>query len=179
MNKSIYEEKVHTYNYCLDNFKNIQELIKFADQKASGLLVVYGFLITIFINFFTDSEFISIQEATIKEWITLVLGLIFCITMIVQIFYIVFKVIFPRRASNYYNEVNCTFYYEHISKMKKTDFIDFIKSEDIDENIESIASQIYEVSKILDKKHENIRIAVILLVFSVISLVGYVILLKY
>ena len=178
MEKSIYEDYVHTYNYCLDNFKNIQELIKFADQKASGLLVVNGFLITIFINFFSNSQFISIQEASTKDWVVLVLGLLFCVTMIGQIVYIVFKIIFPREASNYDNEINCIFYYEHVCKMKKTDFIELIKSEDIDKNINDIASQIYEVSKILNKKHENIRRAVILLIWSIIFLLGYVTLLK-
>lgn len=92
MEKSIDEEKVYIYNYCLENFKNIQELIKFADQKASGLLVVYGFLITIYINFLENTKFIGLQEASIKNWGVLILGLGFCITMIVQIYYVVFKI---------------------------------------------------------------------------------------
>ena len=93
MEKSIDEEKEHTYNHCLENFKNIQELIKFADQKASGLLVVHGFLISIYINFFEDTKFIELKEASIKNWLILVFGLGFCITMIVEIYYVVFKII--------------------------------------------------------------------------------------
>ncbi|MBC6695800.1 hypothetical protein H9L25_03315 [Terrisporobacter mayombei] len=177
MEKSIDEEKAHIYNHCLENFKNIQELIKFADQKASGLLVVYGFLITIYINFFEDTKFIGLQEASIKNWMILLLGLVFCITMIVQIFYVVFKIIVPRKASNYENEAKCTFYYEHVAKMGKINFIELIRNESIDSNIDDVASQIYEISRILDKKYENIRFCIKLLILSVISLIGYVILL--
>lgn len=176
MEKSIDEEKEHTYNHCLENFKNIQELIKFADQKASGLLVVYGFLITIYINFFEDTKFIELKEASIKNWLILVFGLGFCITMIVQIYYVVFKIIVPRKASNYRNETN-TFYYEHISKMEEIDFIESIINEDIDSNINNVASQIYEISRILDTKYDNIRFCIELLILSVISLIAYVILL--
>lgn len=83
----------------------------------------------------------------------------------------------PRKASNYENEIKCTFYYEHIRKMQKSDFIESIKSEDIDSNINNIASQIYEISRILDTKYDNIRFCIKLLMLSVIALIGYVILL--
>lgn len=61
--------------------------------------------------------------------------------------------------------------------MQKSDFIESIKSEDIDSNINNIASQIYEISRILDTKYDNIRFCIKLLMLSVIALIGYVILL--
>ncbi|MGL5714644.1 MAG: Pycsar system effector family protein [Paraclostridium sp.] len=178
INKEDEKEKEHIYNYCLDSFENIQGLIKFADQKSSGLLVIQGFLITIFINFFSDSQFVSMQKASFKEWLTFIFGLLFCITIIAQTLIIILKIIFPRGARNYENKDKCTFYYEHISKMDKSNFIELVKSENIDENINAIAGQVYEVSKILEKKHENIKNTVGLLILSVIFLVIYVILLK-
>ncbi len=41
-------------NYALESFKNIQDLIKFADQKAGAILVVIGLIFTAFVQYLSN-----------------------------------------------------------------------------------------------------------------------------
>ena len=43
--------------YALESFKNIQDLIKFADQKAGALLVVIGLVFTAFVQYLEKLTF--------------------------------------------------------------------------------------------------------------------------
>lgn len=43
-------KKINRVNYVIDNFKNIKELIRFTDQKAGAILMMYRFILSAFIQ---------------------------------------------------------------------------------------------------------------------------------
>jgi hypothetical protein len=43
--------------YALESFKNIQDLIKFTDQKSSAVLVVIGLVFTAFVQYIEKLTF--------------------------------------------------------------------------------------------------------------------------
>ena len=162
-------------NYLIENFKNIQDLIKFVDQKAAVLLVVCGLLLTIFIE--TSKNLVLIEVFQNNNgvsffWniVTLILG-VFFIVLLVLIFYIcVFSILRPKFAENYKNEEFSSFYFEHIAKMDIITLNDKI-SELTEEKIsKELTNQIYEISKILLNKSKKCAFAMKILFCSIVLL---------
>ncbi|UYZ19944.1 Pycsar system effector family protein [Mesobacillus jeotgali] len=140
-----------------ENFKNIQDLIKFIDQKAGALLVLYGFLLTAFIEFSKKLSFVNINEITglnekILSFLTLITGLALVLFITYQFYIIIVLILKPRTAKHYQTGESSLFYYYHISKIGKEQLIDQYKSMDEDALTVNLLGQVFEVSKILDKK---------------------------
>jgi hypothetical protein len=165
------------------NHSNIQELIRFIDQKAGALLVIYGFILTalveyskdlIFINPFKLSKFpdifISMLLFLAGAWILFL--------MLYQIYVVIFKIIRPRKAVNYTQEEISTIYFNHISKSKKEDFIKLYTELPDDKVQKELLDQIYEVSCILSQKSENFNSILKWLYTSIISMLLFIFLCK-
>ena len=87
-------------NYALESFKNIQDLIKFADQKAGAVLIVVGLIFTAIVQYLEKLTF-SNENITVIGTITFITGLATLICMIVVLYYSIFKILKPRFARNY------------------------------------------------------------------------------
>jgi len=166
------------HDYLLENFKNIQELIRFSDQKAGALLVVYGFLVTIFLEFIKGNSLVNPFVYGCKMIIIYLIGFCFIISMLVQIYYIVFKIILPQNAKHYKSKDLCYFYYGHIAEMNKTDFVFNGNKRSNDDLTKDILTQIYEVAKILKRKNRNLRVASICTLTSIGILSSYILIIK-
>lgn len=143
-----------------ENFKNIQDLIKFIDQKAGALLVLYGFLLTAFIEFSKTLKFVNLN--TINDTsqmffslLTLLVGLILILLITYQFYIIIALILKPRNAKHYQTNQLSLFYYEHISKMEKEELINRFKNVEEEKLTEDLIEQVFEVSKILDQKTIN------------------------
>ena len=162
-------------NLALENLKNIQEMIRHIDQKVYLTLVVYGFLITIYLEeaktliFKNPFSFLGIK--CFMSLMTFASGLFFCVSIIIQIYFILFKIICSRNAKNYKEkESNCLFYFEHIKKMGKQKFLKKFKNSEI-KLLDDILTQIYEVSCIFEKKSRNYNKLLKYIFLSIVSLI--------
>lgn len=162
--------------FALETFKNIQEIIRFIDQKASLLLVITGAIIPVFIE--CSKELSIIRTHNIVESLTFLAGLVLVSLVIFEIYFIVFKIINIRAASHYKPNELSVFYFGHI--ITDTRYVYQNKFKQLPDNkIEKeITAQIYEVSNILDNKVKNIRIASYFLVGEIIALLIFILLTK-
>lgn len=170
-------------NYAFENFKNLQDLIKFIDQKANFLLAVYAVLFTTFVSFAKDLNFINPFSAysgykALFSLSVLLSGLAFIGYTGWQIYLILFKIIKPRKAENYGITDDSNFYYEHITGKTKEAFMTSISftANDDEKIFKEISSQIYEVARILKKKQDNFNKVVVHLGCSIVILTIYIIL---
>jgi hypothetical protein len=161
-------------NYALESFKNIQDLIKFADQKAGAILVVIGFIFSAFVQYLGNLVF-SLANPTFIGVLTFVAGIgtMVCISFV--LYYSLFKILKPRLSKNYREEELSTFYFEHVSKESKNLHTKF---ETITEEImlRDILDQKIEVSNILNEKHKNLSTSFVWLFFSLISSMTFILL---
>lgn len=165
------------------NHSNIQDLIKFIDQKAGALLIIYGFLFTATIEFAKDLEFINpfMLNEPIKSLfsiITFISGLAIIILLIYQIYIVLFEIIKPRGAKNYTQEEQSIIYFDHISKRSKTEFLSYfnqISDDDFGEIIEKeLIQQVYEISCIMKSKSEKFNEVLKFLFISVFLLLTFI-----
>lgn len=166
--------------FALEDLKNIQELIRFTDQKAGAVLVVYIFILTTFINMTIALDFINPftldnPQSMIFSCLTFLTSAALVALMVFQIYYIIFKVLRPRMAQEYRKGEGCVFYFDHINNMAKNDFIR--RFNDIKESklLDEITSQVYEVAKILCEKNRKFKIVLRCLFISLIMLLSYII----
>ncbi|MFQ5863828.1 MAG: hypothetical protein ACE5IW_01205 [bacterium] len=166
-------------NFALESFKNTQELVRFLDQKAAAILVVYGFILTAFIEFSKGLSFVSLyQLSDFKVHFLSVLaflsGLALITILLYQFYFIMFKVIKPRYAKYYSKKERSLFYFEHISKREKGKF--FKEHEDLSENkiLNEILGQVYEVSKITNEKTEQLSKTITFLYVSILVLLLFI-----
>lgn len=165
-------------SFALEDFRNIQDLIKFIDQKAGAVLLVFGFILTAFIDFARDMVIISPKGANAISIVTFIAGLVLVVDLIYQIYFILFKVIDPQKAKNYCSNEKCLFYFEHIASMEKEHFMKQFSDMDEDDIEKEILGQVYEVAKILDNKRNNFCISLRHLYGSAILLLVFILLTK-
>ena len=161
-------------NYALESFKNIQDLIKFADQKAGAILVVIGLIFTAFVQYLGNLTF-SLTNPTFIGVLTFIAGIGTIVSLSFVIYYSIFKILKPRFAKNYQEGELSTFYFEHISKDSKNIHTKF---ETITEAImlKDILDQKIEVSNILNEKNQNLSISFVWLFFSLITSMTFILL---
>lgn len=165
--------------FAIEDFKNIQELIKFVDQKSGVLLVVYGFLLTTFVEITKNLTFINPFKLTsilskILSISCFLGGTSFVIVSLIQIYVILFRIIQPKLASNYNNRDVCLYYFDHIATLTKQTFITrFGTLTNTNKMTNEVLSQIYEVSKILKNKQKYFCICTKLLFASIIAIMTY------
>lgn len=158
-------------DFSLENLKNVQDLIKFVDQKASALLVVYGLILALFIetakSFFLKFPPNSLFGGPILTIFVFLLGIVLFCVLITQICYLLFFVFKPKMAQNYIQEEKSVFYYEHISDFKRSDFIKKINSLTETQMLEEINKQVFEVAKIMNTKSHKLCVTINLCFWSI------------
>ena len=123
---------------------NVQNLIKFADTKINVLLVISGVTTT-----FILTNFQGLFDLFIISKIAL--GLFFIAFLIFLVFSLL--TIAPRKDNHTGNSVSKTIYFEHIaSRIEVKDFINDYTKLDDQEFQSDILYQVFENSKIADKK---------------------------
>ncbi|WP_208592339.1 hypothetical protein [Gracilibacillus suaedae] len=169
------------------NYTNIQELIRFMDQKAGALLVVYGFLFTATIEFAKNLDFInpftySNDFKIVISIFTFLVGFSLTILLTYQVYIVIFKVIKPREAIGYTQEENSIIYYKHISTLKKNEYLDHIKQlpeieSDLEDTLQKeLSSQIHEISRIMAYKSEKFNFVLNILFLSIFLLLLFILL---
>jgi len=163
--------------YLKASFLNIQELIRFTDQKVASALVVSGIEIGIFYEI-SKRMVISIASISVLPIISAILGAAFVVTMILILCTSIFGVLRPRTAKHYKGSEYSTFYFEHIARCDKATLKAATRDLDNETQEAELADQLYEVSKILDKKNRSCSRVLALLFASILILGAYVLLLS-
>ncbi|MFW9929883.1 MAG: hypothetical protein ACFFD1_10865 [Candidatus Thorarchaeota archaeon] len=166
-------------DFLLEDFKNIQELIKFIDQKAALILVVCSILLSVFIEISRKLSLSSIDTLKnngnlLNGILTFTLGVAF-IFMIVIIFYLcIFHILKPKFAKHYNLMDSSLFYFEHIANKEKKAFK--IDIEKLNENLmfDNISDQIFETSKILYKKSKSCALTMNILFATILNLLLFI-----
>lgn len=149
------------YSFTIDTFKNIQDLIKFIDQKSSAILVIFGFVLTAFVSNANKLHFVN--PFTLSLWegilstITFLVGLATMVLMLIKIRIIINKILRPRKAAHYLPNNFSLFYYEHIKLLGKEQYLLEMQSMNEGKAEQEIAEQIFEVSNILSQKTEYLH----------------------
>jgi hypothetical protein len=138
-------------SFALENLKNIQEMIRFADAKAGAILVVYGFIISLYVEIGKSISF-CIKNISIFSSITFVCGFAAGSVILHQVISIILNIVRPRMATDYNSEDRCLYYFDHIARCTKVDIVDSIQNIDEKSMVNDIASQIHENAKILNRK---------------------------
>ncbi|MCF8230550.1 MAG: DUF5706 domain-containing protein [Bacteroidales bacterium] len=123
---------------------NNQDMVKFADSKIKFLLVISGISTTYVLTNFNSLLLIGLP-AQILIGVFLIAFLLFIVFALLTIY--------PRYASNTDMSVPKLIYHHHVSQRNKaleyrTDF----KETEENEFLDDVLYQVYEVSKIADKK---------------------------
>lgn len=163
--------------FSLESFKNIQDLIKFTDQKTGAVLVLSGVLLTALFRVLRELVFIPPLQATFIEIITFIFGLMTFTSLFIIVYISINKILKPRLAKNYNSDDSSIFYFEHLSKLGKENI--YLKYAELkeDDMIRFIVDQQYEISKILELKIKFLNIAFMFLFLSVAFLSIFLILL--
>jgi hypothetical protein len=170
---------MNKYEYSFENYKCIQELIRFADQKAGAILVIYGFLLTMFFEVNKYNYILNPFLYGVKMVFIYAIGTVFIFLMLLQMYFIIFKIIFPGKSTvNTIIGINNCLYYEYIASISQKKFIEKIKSQTDSEILYDMSVQLHETSKILKRKMDNIRIALIFLFIAIIFFVAYILLIN-
>ena len=139
---------------------NVQNLIKFADTKINVLLIISGVTTTFILTNF--------QELFALCFISkITLGLFFVSFLVFIIFSIL--TISPRKDNHTGNSVSKTIYFEHIaSRVEVKDFINDYTKLDESGFQSDLLYQVFENSKIADKKFKCYKKSLISLQFQLL-----------
>ncbi len=165
--------------FALESFKNIQELIKFTDQKAGGVLVVIGLELTVFLSCIDKLDFHK-NYLTLFSITTILLGMITAFLLIYTLYISVFKILRPRLANHYSGYDLSLFYFNHLASMTdKTGMFDQFKNTDDDKILRNFTDQIFEVSKICNTKINELHKSMNFLFSSIISLAIFILVSRF
>lgn len=161
--------------FAIEAFKNIQDLIKFVDQKAGAVLVVAGLIFTGYVNFLSELSLATSKSITVIGVLVFLASLAttICLTMVITI--IIFKVLNPRNAKHYKSKELSLFYYEHIFQTGKEKVFEKYKTIDEETILKNIIDQQYEVSNILKEKTIELGKSLKWLFFSIVSVMIFII----
>jgi len=70
-------------NFSLESYKNIQELIKFTDQKAGVLLVISGIVLSTFLQFSNKFVLFPLVSASPFERLIYILGVVTVLSLLI------------------------------------------------------------------------------------------------
>lgn len=156
--------------FALESFKNIQDLIKFIDQKAGAILVLAGLLFSAFIELSKELAFTSFQDATICGVLAAITGFATVICLTYMVYVSIDKILRPRLANHYTNGELSLFYFEHIAGLNKDELL--VSYEILDETkmIKYLVEQQFEISKILKKKTDALSSVFTYLFIAIVAL---------
>lgn len=163
-------------NLAIESFKVNQELIKFVDQKAGIVLVVFGFILSIYIKTIENLTFVNPFQlnnifGTLSSLFIFILSISLGVTLLLQIYFITFKIILPRNAKHYKKSDDSLFYFEHIKNLGREKYFNQFNNLKGSEILSQILCQNYELSVIITKKNRFLTIAIKLLFYTIIQLV--------
>jgi hypothetical protein len=149
-------------SFALESFKNVQEIIRFIDAKAGAILVVYGIVLTVFLEFCSGLKFVNPNDIvglreSIISIVTLIIGVIIVISLVYQLYYTIIQILNPKLASNYKEDERSIFYFWHIAEMKKNELLQRYQTATEEVIIEEIVGQLFEVSRILKIKTYRLK----------------------
>ncbi|KTS72312.1 hypothetical protein NS115_24415, partial [Paenibacillus jamilae] len=177
-NESGKENFMSNSTFALESLRNIQELIRFIDTKASALLVVYGLILTVFMDTAKKMSFLNITKLNfynaLVSVLVLIVGLTLSFLLIYQLYFIIMQVLKPRLSFNYKEEEHSIFYFEHVASMKKSDVVKGYLTANEATMVEEIVGQVYEVSKIMKIKTHRLKKAMEYLFVNLILLLVYI-----
>lgn len=154
-------------SFALESFKNMQDLIKFSDQKAAAILVVSGVIFTAFFKFSSSLTISStFNFLSVLTFISLFLT---ASSLIIVVYVVTMRILKPRLAESYNDDELSLYYFEHIAYMGKAHLKIEYENLDDEKIREFLIDQQYEVSKILKRKIENLNLSFRLLFFSVVA----------
>lgn len=160
---------------AFESFKINQDLIKFIDQKASIVLVIFGALTTIYLNVVNSLALLNPFRINgffnlIHPILLFALTASLLLTLVILIYVLIFKVILPRYASHYKKDEISLIYFDHISKLARDDYISSFLAQKDDDILNSLLAQNYELSNIITIKQKFLSITIKLLFYSIIQL---------
>lgn len=170
-------------DFSIQNFLNIQEIIRMLDQKSNVLLVIYGIILSLFVSVIDETSFVNLNTfdlkiLKLKAILLFILTIEIIVLLNIQVYILIFKIIKPRTANHYEKNCNSLFYYKHISEMKKEDFIKAMSSASELDLDKAVQEQVYEVSKIATQKQKYYNILAFMLFITYMSLFLYIVLVK-
>ena len=163
--------------FAVENYKVTQDLIKFIDQKAGALIVVYGVIFTFLSKALGVLNIDKIIHAHNKVLavISLFVGSMFIIFMFVQLYYIIFRIIKPRVRQDY-QEAKSLVFFGHIANTDINEYVSKFSNLTDEEMVNEVTTQLHRISIIIDKKSRNLGIAINYLYVSFVMLFLYMIL---
>lgn len=166
--------------YAIENFKNMQELIKFADQKAGAIIVVYGFILSMSYEVSKSLVFCVPNKANVGMLgiLTFVVGATLLCLIVAQIYYILNSILKPRLANNYNHSDSCLYYFEHVAAKDKAEVMSCFANMDEATMISDVSSQVYEVSNTLTTKMQMISRVINNFTYVVIIMIMFILLTK-
>lgn len=162
-------------DYALESFKNIQDLIKFADQKAGAVLVVTGLIFTGYVQYLERLTLSHNENLSSLEVVTFGASTMTLLSLFVVIFYTIFEVLKPRTAKYYNEEESSIFYYEHIFKKGKVEVLAKYDVTDEHQMLKDLVDQQHEIAGILTQKNNALSTAFIWLFISLVSVTLFII----
>lgn len=158
--------------YLLSSFNNVQSLIQFADQKVASILLVDSITIGIFVSQAKEFSF-SINNLSFWNIVTFISGLIFVILNILILYKGIMKVLRPAFAKHYSSNDFSLFYFGHIASHNKTEVFEESKKINDKRITKELSDQLFEISKILNRKNREINKIAVYLFFSILSFVVF------
>lgn len=155
--------------FALESFKNIQDLIKFVDQKSSAVLVVTGLIFTGYIQFLQGLTFSFTENLNFFGIMTFVSSMSTLLSLLMVVYISIFKVLKPRTAKHYSKDETSLFYYVHIAKVGKESILESYKTVNTEIMLKNIIDQQHEVSAILNEKTKELSSSFTWLFVSIVS----------
>jgi len=162
--------------YAIENFKNMQELIRFADQKAGAIVVVYGFIVTATYESSKGLDLVAPSSTNINGLLTFVVGFGLVSIILYQIHFILCSILRPKLAGDYKPGDSCLYYFEHVAAKNKAEILSCFAKLDDNTMLSDVGSQIYEVSNTLTTKMIMVSKAITGLCWATALTVLYVVL---
>lgn len=135
-------------DYAFAVFQNTQEIIRFLDQKALGLMIALGLFYSFFANWPREVSEIMFKSLGVRGILFALTLLTFFVTSLAA-FHAVFAVITPRPFKTKIVPSPTLVYFAHISFRKDAkDYTTNLLNVTPSAMVEDIGIQIYEISKI-------------------------------
>jgi hypothetical protein len=166
-------------SFALESFKNIQELIRFVDQKSNGVLLVSGLILTAFLEFSKGLVF-SFSSVSVAGFFTFLFGTTTTGLLIYVIYISIFKILRPQLAKSYSINETSLLYFKHLAEVQDKALLQKQFKDITDDSIiESIADQIFEISRILDVKITELHKSMNYLFCSIASLLTFILISRF
>lgn len=148
-------------------YKNIQESIKFADQKIQILLVISGLFSAIVFEQLLENFCLSIfQKIFIGVYI-----IEFILFIVISLIALLAR---SDRATG--SKIARLIYFNHIAERREAnEYYDLVSNTEPLDIQKDLAYQIYEVSQIAKTKYKFYKIAWVILLFQIVSFLSLVI----